>query len=176
VIVDEAYLEYLEDFPARTAVNLTRTGANVAVFRTFAKVWGLAGLPLGYLVAPRALADSLRQSGLGSPRDLNRLAVVAASASLRDADHVRQVRIATTRAREKWHAFLDARKIRHTDSQANFVYFDAGRPHAEVARFFAAEGIVIGRAFPPHDTWVRISLGTPEENMRAQVVCARLLR
>jgi histidinol-phosphate aminotransferase len=56
VIVDEAYLEFEPDFAARTAAGLTRAGENVVVFRTFGKIYGLAGLSMGYAVAPKALA------------------------------------------------------------------------------------------------------------------------
>jgi Aminotransferase class I and II len=60
VVVDEAYLEYSEDFRSRTATSLIREGANVVVFRTFDKIYGLAGMPIGYVIAPRSLADALR--------------------------------------------------------------------------------------------------------------------
>jgi histidinol-phosphate aminotransferase len=81
VIVDEAYLEFLEDFAVRTCVSHVRAGENVAVFRTFSKIYGLAALPFGYAVLPHGLAGSLRR-GVGSARSLDRLAVAAASASL----------------------------------------------------------------------------------------------
>lgn len=175
VIIDEAYLEFSDDYARRTGVALTRAGENVLVFRTFAKVWGIAGLPLGYAIAPKPVADFLKQAGLGAPRDLNRLAVVAASASLRDPGYIERVRRAVAAEREAWHAFLDQKKLRHTPSEANFVYFDAGRPHAEVAQALQAEGIVIGRAFPPYDRWVRITIGLPEENARVRAVLAKNL-
>ena len=175
VIVDEAYIEFSDDYAKRTAVALTRAGENVIVFRTFAKVHGLAGLPLGYAVAPRELADYLRRQGLGSPRELNRLALAAGSASLRDTAYIGRVHDAVAAGRAQWHATLDALKLRHTDSQANFVYFDAGWPQADVAKTLLAAGVVIGRAFPPYDTWVRITIGLPEENARAQAALRQAL-
>jgi histidinol-phosphate aminotransferase len=69
-------------------VELTRSGANVVVFRTFGKIYGLAGMPMGYAVAPKALADSLKRNGLGAANSLNRLALAAAAASLRDSGYV----------------------------------------------------------------------------------------
>jgi histidinol-phosphate aminotransferase len=174
VIVDEAYLEFSDDYAGRTAVSHTQAGENVLVYRTFAKAYGLAALPLGYAVAPRAIADYLRQQGLGGPRDQNRLAVAAAAASLRDACYLPRVHDAVAAERAKWHALLDELGLRRTESQGNFVYFDAGRPHAEVAAALQAEGVVIGRAFPPYATWVRITIGLPEENARAQAVIRRL--
>src|SRR5215470_9667296 len=75
VIVDEAYLEFTPDFEQRTVAVLVRDGANVAVFRTFAKIYGLASLAMGYTLAPVELAASLKQFGIGAFFDLNRLSV-----------------------------------------------------------------------------------------------------
>lgn len=176
VIVDEAYLEFSDDYAKRTAMSLVRAGENVMVFRTFAKAHGLAALPFGYAVAPRPLAEYLRKQGLGFSRDQNRLAVTAAAASLRDTAHIVRVHDAIVTERTKWHAVLDGLKLRHTDSQANFVYFDAGRPQTEVAKALLAEGVVVSRAFPPYATWVRITIGLSEENTRAQAALRRILR
>ena len=175
VVVDEAYLEFSDDYAGRTAVAHTRAGENVLVYRTFAKAYGLAALSLGYAVAPRPVADFLRQQGLGGARELNRLALTAASASLRDADYLGRVHDAVAAERAKWHAVLDQLGLRHTDSRANFVYFDAGRPHAEVAAALKSAGILVGRAFPPYDRWIRITIGLPEENARAQAALRQAL-
>ncbi|MBC7369663.1 MAG: aminotransferase class I/II-fold pyridoxal phosphate-dependent enzyme [Undibacterium sp.] len=174
VIVDEAYLEFGDDYAKRTAASLTRAGENVMVFRTFAKVHGLAALPFGYAVAPRPLAEYLRKQGLGFSRDQNRLALAAASASLRDTAHIVRVHDAVAAERVKWHAVLDELKLRHTDSQANFVYFDAARLQAEVAKALLADGVVVARGFAPHTTWVRITIGLPGENARAQAAVKNL--
>jgi histidinol-phosphate aminotransferase len=72
VVVDEAYLEYTSDFTTRSAVSLVREEANVVVFRTFDKIHGLAGMPIGYVLAPRSLADGLRKQGAGDPEGLGR--------------------------------------------------------------------------------------------------------
>lgn len=173
VIVDEAYLEFSDDHAGRTAVAHTRAGENVLVYRTFAKAYGLAALPLGYAVAPRDVADFLRKQGLGHPRDQNRLALTAAVASLRDPGYLDRVRQAVTQERDRWHRVLGELGLRHTQSQGNFVYFDAGRPHAEVAAALQDAGILIGRAFPPHDTWVRITVGRPQENAPAHLALRR---
>ena len=175
VVVDEAYLEFGDDYAQRTAMSLVRAGENVMVFRTFAKAHGLAALPFGYAVAPRALADFLRKQGIGFARDQNRLALTAAAASLRDPAHIARVHNAVSAERVKWHALLDARKLRRTDSQGNFVFFDTGRPQTEVAKALLAEGVVVGRAFPPYDTWLRITIGLPEENARAQAALVKVL-
>ena len=66
VVIDEAYLE-CDDLEGRSAISHVRAGANVLVFRTLAKAYGLAGLSIGYVLATTALAQDLRKTGLGSP-------------------------------------------------------------------------------------------------------------
>jgi histidinol-phosphate aminotransferase len=68
IIVDEACLEYTSDFVSRSAISAVRRDSNVIVFRTFDKIRGLAGLPMGYAVAPKGMGDTLRQQGGGIPR------------------------------------------------------------------------------------------------------------
>jgi histidinol-phosphate aminotransferase len=174
-IVDEAYLEYAADFQTRSAVSLVREGANVMVFRTFDKIHGLAGMPIGYVLAPTGLAEALRQQGAGDAEDLGRLNLAAAAAALSDIAHVEQVRMAIARERAIWLALLRELKLSHTDAQADFVFFDAGRPQPEVAAAMLAKGVNIGRAHPPYTNWARITVGLPEENRRAQIALREVL-
>jgi histidinol-phosphate aminotransferase len=168
VIVDEAYLEYTPDFETRSAVSLVREGADVLVFRTFDKVHGLAGLPIGYSIVPRALGNALREQGVGDAESLGRLNVAAASAALADRTHVQQVRSAVAAERRKWAAVLDSLRLTRTDSEASFIFFNAGRPQELIAGAMRDRGVVIGRSFAPYTNWVRITIGRPEENRVAQ--------
>lgn len=168
VIIDEAYLEYTSDFAARSAVAHVREGANVIVFRTFVKIHGLAGLPIGYALVPREVGKALRAQGLGDAEALGRLNMAAASAALADTAHVARVRDAVAAERAKWHDVLDELQLRRSQSRANFIFFDARLPHDEIIAAFAAHGVETARAFPPYDTWARITIGLPEENLRAQ--------
>jgi histidinol-phosphate aminotransferase len=176
VIVDEAYLEYLDDFAARTCVVHSAAGENVAVFRTFSKIHGLAGLPFGYAVLPAPLASALRRRGVGHPRSLDRLAVAAAGASLGDPSFIASVRARVGAERLRWNGTLDALGLRHTDARGSFVFFETGRPHAELAAAMRSRSVDIGRAFPPLDRWARISSGLPEENALAQAVLRDVAR
>src|SRR6202000_2107103 len=130
VIVDEAYLEYSSDFAARSAVSLVREGANVVVFRTFDKIHGLAGMPMGYAVVPRGLGDILRAQGAGNLEALGRLNLAAAQAALRDTEHVREVESRVAAERARWVAVLNDLKLTHTDARASFVFFNQQRPQA----------------------------------------------
>jgi len=175
VIVDEAYLEYTEDFATRSAVDLVREGANVAVFRTFAKIHGLAGLPFGYLLAPPALIAALRAQGDGTAEDIGRLSLAAAAAALQDSSLIERSRRAIAKERSQWASVFEALKLPHSDTAANFVFFNAGRPQKELAAAFRQHGIDIGRGFPPLDQWTRISIGLPGENAKAQQVLREIL-
>jgi histidinol-phosphate aminotransferase len=105
---------------------------------------------------------------IGVPETLDRLALSAATASLRDEGYIATVRTKVITEREKWDSLFDALNLRHSDSRGNFVFFETSRPHQDIAAALGARGIDIGRAFPPLDHWVRISIGLPEENALAR--------
>jgi histidinol-phosphate aminotransferase len=175
VIVDEAYLEYTPDFEKRSAVSLVRDGVNVLVFRTFDKIHGLAGLPIGYSIVPRDIGEVLRKEGFGDAEGLGRFNIAAASAALADTGHVQEVRKSIAAERVHWNSVLDELKLQRTDAQGDFVFFDTGKPHEVIATGFKKAGIEIGRTFPPYSTWARITIGLPQENKRAQEQLRRLV-
>jgi histidinol-phosphate aminotransferase len=157
-IVDEAYLEYATDFTSRSAVSLVRQGANVMVFRTFDKIHGLAGLPMGYVIAPVPIADALRHQGIGDAMSLGRLNVAAASAALRDPDQIEKTRKAIDRERALWFSVLQKLKLEYTEAAGNFIFFHTGMPHTKFAAAMLAQGIDIGRAFQTYNEWARVRL------------------
>ena len=175
VIVDEAYLEFTPDFEQRTVAGLVRGDAQVVVFRTFSKIYGLASFVFGYALAPPELATSLKRLGVGAFFDTNRLSLVASTASLKDTGYIASVRAKVAAEREAWHKLFRQHWVRFTESQANFVFFDSGQPHHVTASALASQGIEIGRSHPPLDTWVRISIGLPEENAIARQAVAEML-
>jgi histidinol-phosphate aminotransferase len=147
IIVDEAYLEFEPDFAQKTAAELTRSGANVVVFRTFGKIYGLAGMPMGYAVAPKGLSDFLKRNGLGAPHSLNRLALTAAAASLRHAGHVDGIRLKVSKS-DRSGTRCSTMGRRRSNSRGNFVFFETGQPHEVIAAQLISEGIEIARALP----------------------------
>ena len=175
VIVDEAYLEFADDFAGRTLAELVRNGDNVIVFRTFAKVFGLGGLDIGYGLVPARIARVLVAQGLDNPHLFNRLSVAAAAASLHDKGYVAAVTRKVADERELWFALFRELKVRFTPSRGNFVFFETGVPHAEFSASLLREGILIGRLFAPYDRWARISIGLPAENALARAAVRRML-
>ena len=174
-IVDEAYLEYTAEFRSRSAVSLVRDGANVVVFRTFDKIHALAGLPIGYVLAPRAVADGLRKQGVGNAESLGRLNIVAASASMRDTAQVQRVREAVAQEREMWITVMNNLRLQYAQPSANFVFFNTGMPQQRLAALMLSQGVDIGRSHPPYPNWARITIGLPEENRRAQAALRHAL-
>ncbi|HVI43959.1 MAG TPA: aminotransferase class I/II-fold pyridoxal phosphate-dependent enzyme [Chitinophaga sp.] len=174
VIIDEAYLEYAGNFTQRTAVNDLKRGDNILVFRTLAKAYGLAGLSIGYAVMQAPLAAWLKSKGLGSPLSLNRLSVAAATAALKDTTAITSLQQTIAAERNKWHHLLDSLHLEHTASNANYIFFNTKKDYTQVEAAFRSSKILIGRMFAPYNTWIRITIGTPQENEKAQAVVKRL--
>jgi len=137
----------------------------VIVLRTFSKAYGLAGLRLGYgIAAPpvRRLLDTIKE-----PFNLNRLSVIAGPAALADQDWMRRC-VAETR---DGRAFL-SRELRDmgltvVPSQANFVLFDSGRDGDALFERLLRRGVIVRPASGwGLDTWIRVSVGTREQNER----------
>jgi histidinol-phosphate aminotransferase len=156
--------------------DLVRGGENVIVFRTFAKVYGLAGLDIGYGLMPRSIAKALSAQGLTNPHLFNRLAVAAAAASLQDPNYVARVTRLVAEQRDEWFKLFRDLKLNFTPSAGNFVFFETGKPHAEFAAALLRDGVIIGHVFPPYDRWARISIGLPEENAAARATVRKALR
>jgi histidinol-phosphate aminotransferase len=161
VFIDEAYLDLADDYAGRTVVGLIAEGHNVIVTRTFSKVYALAGQRIGYGIMQPAMIAKLKRYNTGSA--INLLGVVAASASLRDPRHVPAMRAKISAGRDELVAGIKSLGKTCAVPQGNFVFFQTGLPNKIFAEKMEAEGVLIGRAFPPLLDWARISIGLPEE-------------
>jgi len=175
-VLDEAYFEYVDDpeYPDGASEQLAR-GRRCVVLRTFSKIYGLAGISMGYAVAPKEHAATLKRAGIGAAAAFDRFAIAASIGSLLDADYIQVVRAKVVAEREKWNRLFDSLKVRHSDSRGNFVFFETRRPHTEFSAELRSRGIDIGRAFAPLENWARISIGLPSENDTARKAVADLL-
>ncbi len=172
VFLDEAYLDVADDYAGRTLVGLVKDTPNLLVARTFSKIYGLAGLRIGYGVTAPQFANVLRSYG---PASLGFPSVMAAIASLKDAGYVAATRAKIVAEKEKLLALLRELGRPYADSQTNFVFFQTGRPHAEVHAALMKESVSIARAFPPMLGWARITIGLPEENELARAALRKVL-
>lgn len=139
IVVDEAYVDFADDPDSLTAVPLVASG-RVAVLRTFSKVYGLAGLRIGYLVAPRPVVATLRK--IRAPFSVGSLAQVGAVAALRDRAHWAEVRDHTVRCRGEVQRLFEQAGYLAVPSQANFVLVEAPDEQALVTRL-AQAGIAV---------------------------------
>lgn len=160
VFSDEAYCDYIADKDYPSMVRLVKEGKNVIVSKTLSKVYGLAGIRLGYLVARPDLAKKLSDRVVANT---NIMAIEAGKAALRDAEFFQFSLQKNLECRTLIEKNLDDLKLQYLPSQANFVFFHANRDVRELAKQMLAKGIIVGRPFPPLNDWCRVSTGTLEE-------------
>jgi len=161
VLVDEAYHHFVEEPAYRTAVGLIGRHPNVVVARTFSKIYGMAGLRLGYAVGSKERIAEM--TTFASFSNANAAVLAAALASLQDADHLVRMRKALNDAR-RWLSGEMARQGRRTiPSEANFLMIDVGGDVAPVIGAFRSRSILVGRKFPSLPNWLRITVGKPDE-------------
>ncbi|MBV8404406.1 MAG: histidinol-phosphate aminotransferase family protein [Gammaproteobacteria bacterium] len=160
VIVDEAYMDFVATGASGSVADLAGSGARVVVLRTFSKIHGMAGLRCGYAIAPPQIAADLAGARMSTA---NLYAVRAARASLGDSQFLIACRQRILASRARITAELSRRKLRYAEPQGNFVFFDTGMPLERFSALMRERGILVGRLFPPFDTWCRITIGTEPE-------------
>ncbi len=160
VFSDEAYYDYITEPNYPSMVELVKKGADVIVSRTLSKVYGLAGIRLGYLVARPALAAQLKDRVVANT---NIMAIEAGKAALADKDFYQFSLQKTLEAKAMIIQTLDELKLPYLPSHANFVFFQSGKDIVELNKIMEARNIIIGRPFPPLNDWCRVSTGTLEE-------------
>lgn len=162
VIFDEAYFEFLDEPP--DVIRFVREGRNVVVMRTFSKIQGLAALRIGYGVAPAGLASVLQKTR--QPFNANGIAQAGAAAGLHDEDHMRQTREITFEGRRFFETEFKALGLEYVPSSANFVLVRVGDGD-RVFKELLARGIIVRamRSYKMPD-WIRVSVGTMEQNRR----------
>jgi histidinol-phosphate/aromatic aminotransferase/cobyric acid decarboxylase-like protein len=139
-----------------TVAALVNHVPNLIVLRTFSKLHGLAGLRIGYAIAPAELAPRLAALSLTWP---NTTGLSAAIASFNDHAFLKATRAALIGDRAKVHATLDRLGLARANAQGNFVFFDTGGPLKQFQDRMLAEGIKVGRHFEGYDTWARVTIG-----------------
>ncbi len=168
VVVDEAYNDFADNF--RSAIPHALERDNVVVLRTFSKIYGLAGLRIGFAVANAAVLTELRKSQ--SPFTVTQLAQDAAIEALKYPNRVEERRTANAAGRSLIASRLKEAGLDVAESQTNFVYFHLGDEQERVNQALLEKGVII-RMFGAG--WARISVGTEGENQRAVESIAALL-
>ncbi|MFZ4588230.1 MAG: histidinol-phosphate transaminase [Terrimicrobiaceae bacterium] len=161
-IFDEAYFEFLDNPP--DTLRYVREGRNVVVMRTFSKIQGLANLRIGYGLAPAKIAEVLQKTR--QPFNANGIAQAGAIAGLADADHMRKTRELTHEGREYFQREFAAMGLEFVPSSANFVLVRVGDGDA-IFKALLRRGLIV-RAMRSYKLpeWIRVSVGTMEQNRR----------
>jgi histidinol-phosphate aminotransferase len=165
VISDEAYDDYVEaeDFPQ--TLPYVQQGRWLVIMKTFSKIYGLAGLRIGYALAPEGLVDAANR--IRAPYNVNAVSQAAALAALSDAEHVRRSRDVNDQGkRDLYKAFAEL-GVAYIPTQGNFVLIDCQREAAPIAQNMLRSGVIVrpvtGYGLPHH---LRVSIGTSEQNAR----------
>ena len=161
VLVDEAYHHFVEDPGYGSLLDAVASGRNIIIARTFSKIYGMAGLRVGYGVASTGLMGQLRPQRVRSAA--NALGCVAAIASLEDEPFAELNRERNQTARDALYRAMSERGHGTIRSHTNFVCVDVKGPVRPVIDAFREKGIRVGRPFNGLPNHIRISLGLPDE-------------
>jgi len=172
VLLDEAYHHFVENPAYRSGFDLLAAHPNLIVVRTFSKIYGLAGMRLGYAVARKDLIEAIGR--YASFSNTNAAVLAAGLASLAETDLVPRMKRRMNDTRRWLTGQLATDGRRFIPSETNFVMIATGGDVAPLIEAFKARGILVGRRFPSMPTWLRVSVGTPEE-MKAFVTALREL-
>ncbi|NGZ95786.1 MAG: histidinol-phosphate transaminase [Nitrospira sp. WS110] len=159
VVFDEAYFEYVRNPGFPDAMAYVKQGRNAIVLRTFSKIYGLAGLRIGYGVSTAEIVGFLNR--VRPPFNANSLAQKAALAALGDDEHVAKSRTVNAAGMEQLEQGLRALGMTPIPSETNFLYFDAKRDGRSVFDALLREGIIVRHI---EGTMIRVTIGLTDEN------------
>jgi histidinol-phosphate aminotransferase len=161
VYADEAYLEFLEPSQQKSMLELVQATPNIVVSRTFSKIYGLAGLRIGYVIGhPDTIGKIAKYGDTISP---SQTAIAAAKASLGDEDFMKMTRDKNAIARKVLFDYLDQKKIFYGKSQNNVVLFPAPKDGKTILSQLDQKGFLIRVWDYQQKEWCRVSIGTVDE-------------
>jgi histidinol-phosphate aminotransferase len=161
VVFDEAYGEYVTDADFPDTLEALREGKNIVVLHTFSKIYGLAGLRVGYGLGPADVVDYLHR--IRQPFNTSAIAQWAALAALSDERHVARSRKNNATGRAYLSSVFDRMGVGYIPSQTNFIYFRVPKKGREIYERLLREGVIIRHIEGNH---LRVTIGVPEENLR----------
>lgn len=178
ILVDEAYFEYVTNPDHETFIPMAVQNPRVIVARTFSKAYGMAGLRIGYAVGHAETIKQLASWDAGSgTSSLNVLAMAGAIAAVEQDDaFITKERARNAAVRDFSMKWFSDRGMKPTDSQANFMFVNIGRPVREFRDACRKKNVVVARDFPPFEkTHCRIAFGTMDEMQKAVRVFGEVL-
>lgn len=160
VFIDEVYFDYIEEPNYPSMKHLIGEGKDIIISRTLSKIYGLAGVRIGYMMASKETAAQIRNSLMSGT---NIFGTTLAKVALEDHAFKEFSLAKNKECKELIYSVLDKHGMKYLKSHANFVFFHTGRPIQEIQTQFKDQGITVGRAFAPYMDWCRISTGKVEE-------------
>ena len=165
VVFDEAYGEYINRADYPQTLPYVQQVRNVVISRTFSKVYGLAGMRIGYGIAPPHLIELMNR--VRQPFNCNLVAQAAAQAALSDLDYVEQSRKTNAQEKQKLYQVLTALGVQYIPSEGNFIMLNLNQSGEAVAQRLLQQGIIVrpitGYGFPNS---IRVTIGTRRQNVR----------
>jgi histidinol-phosphate aminotransferase len=164
VLVDEAYIDFLDAPDNESMVGLVNKNPNILVIRTFSKIHGMAGLRIGYIVGHPSLIKKLEEKYFNlSHFQLSNLSMAAALASLQDEGHRESCKQKNAAARK--FAFDEIKKLNYRcyPSYTNFIFFHLGNYSGDFSQYMLKQNIILRSNDYPDGKWCRVSVGTMEE-------------
>ncbi len=163
IVLDEAYYEYVERRDYSRSLELVRAGKNVIVLRTFSKVYGLAGMRIGYAAGPAELIGEMNK--LRSPFNTSSVAQAAALGALEDKEHVERSVGMNRAGLKQLGRGLEEMGVEYARSVANFLLVEAGQDARPLSAALLRQGIIVRpMAWMGFPNAIRVSVGTAEEN------------
>lgn len=161
VIMDEAYIEYADapNFPDTLA--MLKDYKNIFLMRTFSKAYGLAALRVGYVIACKEAIDMMNR--VRQPFNTNMAAQIAAQTAMEDQDHLQKVIAENKAGKEYLYAEFEKLSLKYIPTQANFILVNVGDGE-KIFNELLKEGVILRYLGPGLAEWVRVSIGTKEEN------------
>lgn len=165
IVMDEAYREYVDDPEYPDTLPLLEKYENMIILRTFSKAYGLAGLRVGYGIASKEVTQLV--NSIVGPFDTNLVAQGAAIMALNDEEHLKKVIEENARGREYMKREFERMGLEQIPTHANFIMVNTGRDDKEVFNALLKKGVIIrpGYLFDMNG-WLRVSIGTMEQNER----------
>src|SRR5262245_15056963 len=173
VFIDEAYHHFVDDPNYETSVKYVIEGRNVIIARTFSKIAGLAGMRLGYAIAPKEIIDQLRPFTMNY--NTNAIVKYGGVAALKDTANEARLKQLNKQIRDRVTAELKTMGYEVMPSQTNFFMVNVKKDVTAVAEDFLKKGVIVGRKFSPMNEWLRVSVGTDDEMKRFMVAFKELL-
>jgi histidinol-phosphate aminotransferase len=170
VLVDEAYIHFCD---APSVMDLVKAGKDVILLRTFSKIYGMAGLRCGAVFARPDLLEKIETYAGWNAMPIT--ALVAASASLKDAQLVPERKRSNADIRNGVFAWLDRNGYSYIPSEANFFMLDTKRPAKPAIDAMAKQNVFIGRIWPSMPTYTRVTIGTAPEMEQFQVAWQKVM-